>query len=140
MTAFGDMVSEEVRDRLDHLPHAILRLAARQLDPAQRVIYDEEWMPELTFILKGDEARPITRLYQGIRFAIGILASARRITRNRKQPKVAQPRPVAPTRVEIALRVIVALVVAALVKPPLVLQFRPESDPPPLEGDTLRMR
>jgi len=34
MTAVGDMVSEEVRDRLDHLPHAILRLAARQLDPS----------------------------------------------------------------------------------------------------------
>lgn len=27
LTAVGDMVSEEVRNRLDHLPHAILRLA-----------------------------------------------------------------------------------------------------------------
>jgi len=34
LAALGDMVSEEVRDRLDHLPHAILRLAARRLDPA----------------------------------------------------------------------------------------------------------
>jgi hypothetical protein len=31
MTALGDIVSEEVRDRLDHLPHAILRLAALRL-------------------------------------------------------------------------------------------------------------
>jgi len=30
--AIGDMVSEEIRDRLDHLPHAILRLAACRLD------------------------------------------------------------------------------------------------------------
>jgi hypothetical protein len=62
MTAVGDMVSEEVRDRLDHLPHAILRLAARRLPPAQRVtVYEDECMPELTYILKGDEARPVTR-------------------------------------------------------------------------------
>jgi len=82
MAAIGDMVSEEVRDRLDHLPHAILRLAARRLDPGLREdVYDDEWMPELTYILKGDEARPITRLYHGTRFALGILAAARRIAR-----------------------------------------------------------
>jgi hypothetical protein len=63
LAVFGEMVSQEVRDRLDHLPHAILRLAARWLDPAQRAaIYDDEWMPELAYILKGDEARPVTRL------------------------------------------------------------------------------
>lgn len=80
MTAIGDMVSEEVRDRLDHLPHAILRLAAWRLDSAQRVtMYDDEWMPELTYILKGDEARPITRLYHGTRYALGILCGVRGI-------------------------------------------------------------
>jgi hypothetical protein len=82
MTAIGDLVSEEVRDRLDHVPHASLRLAARRLSPALRDdVYDDEWMPELTYILKGDEARPITRLYHGTRFALGILAAARRIAR-----------------------------------------------------------
>lgn len=87
MAALGDMVSEEVRDRLDHLPHAILCLAAMRLDPEQRTtIYDDEWLAELTYILKGDEARPVTRLCHGIRFAIGILASARRIGRNLPQP------------------------------------------------------
>lgn len=88
MTALGDMVSEEVRDRLDHLPHAILRLAARRLGPDQRaVVYEDEWMPELTYILKGDEARPITRLYHGTRFALGIFASARRIERDLPNPQ-----------------------------------------------------
>jgi hypothetical protein len=49
MTTLADMVSEEVRDRLDHLPHAILRLAARRLDLGQRItIYRDEWLPELT--------------------------------------------------------------------------------------------
>ncbi len=80
MTALGDMVSEEVRDRLDYLPHTILRLAARRLDPAQRVtVYEDEWLPELAYILKGDEARPITRLVHGTRYAVGICFGARRV-------------------------------------------------------------
>jgi hypothetical protein len=92
MTAVGDMVSEEVRDRLDHLPHVILRLAALRLDPEQRVtIYDDEWMPELTYILTGDETRPITRLYHGTRYAIGILAVSGRLA---KQLHRAQATPV----------------------------------------------
>jgi hypothetical protein len=86
MTALGDMVSEEVRDRLDHLPHAILRLAARRLDPLQRVmVYEDEWLPELIYILKGDEARPITRLVHGVGYALGILVAAHRITGNLRQ-------------------------------------------------------
>jgi DNA-binding CsgD family transcriptional regulator len=88
MTALGDMASEEIRDRLDHLPHAILRLAARQLDPGQRItIYQDEWLPELTYILKGAGARPITRLIAGTRYALGILVSARQIARHvRRRP------------------------------------------------------
>lgn len=81
--AIGDMASEEIRDRLDHLPHAILRLAARRLDRSERAaIYDSDWLPELIYILKGDEARPVTRVYHGVRFALGILITARRIARD----------------------------------------------------------
>jgi hypothetical protein len=87
MTALGDMVSEEVRDRLDHLPHAILRLVALRLDPAQRVtVYEDEWLPELAYILTCDEARPITRLYHGARYALGILVAVRQITRHVSRP------------------------------------------------------
>jgi hypothetical protein len=83
LAALGDMVSEEVRDRLDHVPHAILRLAARRLDPALRVtVYEDEWLPELTYILKGDAARPITRLVHGTRYAVSIFAKIGRITRH----------------------------------------------------------
>jgi transcriptional regulator with XRE-family HTH domain len=81
--AIGDMVSEEVRDRLDQLPRAILRLAARRLNAQERAaIYDDEWLPELTYILQGDEARPVSRIYHGTRFAFGILIAARRIARD----------------------------------------------------------
>jgi hypothetical protein len=86
MAALGDMVSEEVRDRLDHLPRAILRLAARQLDEAERVIlYEEAWLPDLAYFLKGDEAWPVTRLIDGTRYALGILLSARRSARHLKR-------------------------------------------------------
>jgi hypothetical protein len=92
MIVIGDMVSEEVRDRLDHLPHAILRFAAKRLDPALRVtVYEDEWLPELTYILKGDEARPITRLIHGTRYAVSILANVGRITQhlNRAHSQIA---------------------------------------------------
>jgi hypothetical protein len=94
VTAFGDLVSEEVRDRLDHLPHAILRLAARRLAPMQRAaIYQDEWLPELTYILRGDQARPITRLYHGTGFALGIAFSVRRIGASLKPELSAQGSP-----------------------------------------------
>ena len=57
-------------------------LAAR-LTPDQRTtIYHEEWVPELTYILKGAEARPISRLIIGTWFALGIFAKAPRIARH----------------------------------------------------------
>ena len=74
--AIGDMVSEEVRDRLDHLPRAILRLAAHRLGTTECTsIYADEWLPELTYILQGDEARPVSRVYHGTHFALGMLMS-----------------------------------------------------------------
>lgn len=81
-TVIGDMASQEARDRLDHLPHAILRLAARRLSPGQRnTVYQDEWVPELDWILTGKETRPITRLITGARFATSLLVNAGRIGR-----------------------------------------------------------
>jgi hypothetical protein len=92
MTVLGDMVSEEVRDRLDHVPHAILKLAARRLDVGQRnTVYQDEWLPELTYILKGAETRPITRLITGTRYAFGILVNTRRIARHLHRPEAGEP-------------------------------------------------
>jgi len=101
--ALGDLISEEIRSWLDLLPRAILRIAANLLlDPAQRqTIYQDEWRPELSYILRGAESRPITRLIRGIRYALGILRSARRISRRihrTPQPDVSNaPVATAPT-------------------------------------------
>jgi len=85
MTAIGDMVSEEVRDRLDHVPNAILRLAAQRLDVDQRsALYEEVWLADLAYYLRGDKARPVTRLILGTRFAVGILIAAMRMARQSK--------------------------------------------------------
>ncbi len=82
-TVFGELVNEEIRGWLDYLPRAILRLAARRLDPVGKVaIYEDEWLPELIFILRGAEARPISRLIIGVKFSVGLLIQARRIARH----------------------------------------------------------
>jgi hypothetical protein len=80
LAAVGDLISDEIRGWLDLAPRAILHLAATQLDAAQReTIYQDEWLPELTYALRGAEARPITRLITGIKYAMGILIAARHV-------------------------------------------------------------
>jgi hypothetical protein len=91
IAAVGELVSEEIRDRLDQVPRGILRLAARWLDPGQRAtVYLDEWEPELVYILKGTEARPVTRLITGTWYALGILANTRRIARHLHRPAPGQ--------------------------------------------------
>lgn len=80
--ALCDLISEELRGWLELVPNAILRLAATQLDPTQReTIYRDEWHPELCYMLRGTESRPITRLIRGTTFAAGLLIAARRVAR-----------------------------------------------------------
>jgi hypothetical protein len=71
--ALGDLVSEEIRGWLDRVPRAVLKLAARRLDPADReATYREVWRPDLDYYLRGDESRPITRLIRGMAFSVSL--------------------------------------------------------------------
>jgi hypothetical protein len=80
----GDMASDEVRGWLDIAPRAILRLAGARLNREQRVrLYHEEWLPELQYILKEAETRPITRAVRATSFALGLLMAARAVSRLR---------------------------------------------------------
>jgi hypothetical protein len=82
--ALGDLVSEEIRGWLDMAPCAILHLAAARLAPELREsTYQEEWLPELIYVLRGAESRPITRLIRGTTFAVGLFLAARRIAQHR---------------------------------------------------------
>lgn len=80
----GDLVSEEIRGWLDVAPRAILRLAAARLNREQReMLYSEEWLPELEWIMREAEGRPITRAKRATCFALGILMAARTVARLR---------------------------------------------------------
>jgi hypothetical protein len=78
------MASDEVRGWLDIAPRAILRLAGARLSREQRErLYHEEWLPELQYIMKEAETRPITRAIRAIGFALGLLMAARAVSRLR---------------------------------------------------------
>jgi Zn-dependent protease with chaperone function len=80
MTILSDLISEEVRTRLDQVPFALLKLASCRLPLEIRAdTYKDDWQPELYYILRGDEAKPITRLFHGVRFAVGLWWAAPRI-------------------------------------------------------------
>jgi hypothetical protein len=65
-----------LRGWLDLAPRAVLRLAAVQLRAGQRKkILEEVWIPDLMYVLRGKESRPITRLIRGMWFAVGLLIS-----------------------------------------------------------------
>jgi hypothetical protein len=82
VTITHDLISEEARARLDKVPFALLKLAARRLPPNIRArIYNDEWLPELHYILREDEAEPITRLIHGTRFAMSLWRAGPRISR-----------------------------------------------------------
>lgn len=77
----GDLVSEEIRTRLDRLPYGLLRLAVRKMPPDAQNEYLKEWTGELYVFLRGAEAMPVTRLWRGLRYAFGLLHARRAIAR-----------------------------------------------------------
>jgi lipopolysaccharide/colanic/teichoic acid biosynthesis glycosyltransferase len=77
----GDLVSEEVRTRLERLPAALVRLAGLWLPANVRDEWTDEWLAELAHILRGTESLPISRLVRGTRFAMGLLRGAPAIGR-----------------------------------------------------------
>ena len=80
IAVLGELINEEMRGWIDYLPRVILRLAATRLDPASKItMYEDEWLPELTCILSGAEARPISRVILGMKYSAGFLIKARRI-------------------------------------------------------------
>ena len=53
MVTVGILLVRKSGGGLDLAPHAILRLAATQLDRGQyEGVYEAEWLPELEYILK----------------------------------------------------------------------------------------
>lgn len=78
---FAEMCKEEMRTRLNLLPCALIRLAIWRLPQQARSDASEEWHAELAYVLKDADGLPLTRLIRGIRYAAGLLLSARSIGR-----------------------------------------------------------
>jgi hypothetical protein len=96
IAAVGELVSDEIRARLDRIPLALLAAAARRLPPEQRAeLYEQAWLPELQYVLRGDEAMPITRVIHGIRYAFRLWVSASKISREltarQSTPRLVRP-------------------------------------------------
>ncbi len=73
LAGVGDLLSEEIRARLDQLPRTLVRFAARLAADVIREEMREEWLGELHEYLRGAEAVPITRLVRGLRYAVGVM-------------------------------------------------------------------
>lgn len=78
-----DLASKEIQGQVERLPYRILRLAAKRLPLTIRHRYFEEWEAELDYILDRHDARPITRLFLGLKYATSLLKGARRLSADR---------------------------------------------------------
>ena len=85
----GDLLSEEVRRRLDRVPIQLMHLACRRLPEPARADRADEWAAELAAILirRGATKLPVTRLVVGIRFALGLFVATPAIGRATRRPR-----------------------------------------------------
>src|SRR3712207_3084071 len=83
----------EAQTRIERLPAALLRLASRRLPIHHRQsVYEEEWLPELAYIVRVTDGMPLTRLIRGVKYSVGLVFAARSVARglgNTRRPKPA---------------------------------------------------
>lgn len=78
----GDRFSERIRAQSDRrLGYRVTRAATR-LPVVVRAAYEREWQAELHHVLHGEDARPVIRLWHGLRYARGLRSAARSIARS----------------------------------------------------------
>jgi hypothetical protein len=91
--ALGDVLSNEIRARLDKIPHAIVQVAVLRLPVPLRRELSDEWSAELTEILRGHEALAVTRLWVGVRYSTGLLRSSAQVGRALSPDNAGDPLP-----------------------------------------------
>jgi hypothetical protein len=98
------LLAKEAEGWIAIAPVGLLRIARRLVPKNQRdQLYDEEWFPELHEALHGTEGRPLTRLWLGIRFSLGLIRSARRTAREMGGARGNAHSPAQPHAVEASL-------------------------------------
>lgn len=77
----SSLVTQEATGWLDMVPGWLFRLARRRLPLTSRDTLYDEWAAELHAALHSLDSRPLSRLIFGIRYAAGLLRTARRVAR-----------------------------------------------------------
>ena len=79
--AASEIIQEEAKTRLAHLPATLIRLAVTRLPKEARDDTAAEWLAELDSVLRDTDGLPLTRLLVGTRYAMGLLWAAGGIAR-----------------------------------------------------------
>ncbi|SHN44646.1 hypothetical protein [Cryptosporangium aurantiacum] len=77
----ANLISVEIQGWLDRLPPVLIRLAARRLPQEIRADHIDEWDAELSAILEGSAAGPLSRLALGLTYTSGLLRGAPKVAR-----------------------------------------------------------
>jgi hypothetical protein len=92
ITIVGDRFSERSRARSDQRLRGKVQVAASRLPQGIRGAYEQEWLGELDHILHGQHARPVVRLWHGLRYARGLRRAARDIARSHEGSRTVPQR------------------------------------------------
>jgi hypothetical protein len=80
--SFGDGSGRTpVRGISYRVPYALLWIASRRLSPELRDRYDDEWLPELEYLLLLDESRRLTQCMRGTAFSAALAFSVHNLAR-----------------------------------------------------------
>ena len=93
-TCLADLVSEEIRCRLDRIPALLIRIAGQRLADDIRTSTIDEWLAELDSILlhRGATPLPLTRLIIGIRYSAGLFRNTTVINQELSSRPGASPK------------------------------------------------
>jgi Restriction endonuclease len=74
--AASEMLQEEAKTRMEHLPGTLIRLAGLGLPKEMRNDTVAEWQAELASVLSDTDGLPLTRLLRGVLYAAGMFRAA----------------------------------------------------------------
>ncbi|MBG0818286.1 hypothetical protein [Planomonospora sp. ID82291] len=99
-TTCSDLIKQEAATRLERLPLWLLHRAARDLPADIRdEVLDEQWIPDLLHVCRDADGMPLTRVWKGARFAIGLMGGPAVAVGKILKPGAAVPPAVAPVPV-----------------------------------------
>jgi ubiquitin-like protein Pup len=81
VAAMMKLLSDEVRGWVGRIPFLLLWFAARRLPGSHRTDLYDDWKADLAAEMNKETERPVTRVWFGIKFAIGLIHKGRSVAR-----------------------------------------------------------